>query len=79
MAEILSRVTGRSIEYVEVPLETVRVGSEDLALMFEWFDRVGYSADISTLRREHPDVGWHGFEAWVRAQLSSVIGADTVR
>ena len=57
-------VAGRNIEYVEVPLETVRVGSEDLALMFEWFDRVGYSADISTLRREHPDATLGHLRAW---------------
>ena len=41
---------------------------EDGARMFEWFDRVGYSADIGALRREHPEVGWHTFEAWAREQ-----------
>jgi uncharacterized protein YbjT (DUF2867 family) len=66
MAAILSNVAGRSVEYVEVPLERVRAGSEDLALMFEWFDRVGYSADIAALRREYPEVGWQTFEAWAR-------------
>jgi hypothetical protein len=34
--------------------------------MFEWFDRVGYSADIAALRRDHPEVGWHTFEEWAR-------------
>jgi uncharacterized protein YbjT (DUF2867 family) len=74
MAEILSRVTGRAVEYVEVPVEVVRAQSEDLALMFEWFDRVGYSADISALRREYPDVGWHSFEAWAGTTASQVLG-----
>lgn len=69
MAEILSRVTGRAIEYVEVSVEVVRAQSEDLALMFEWFDRVGYSADIPALRRGYPEVGWHTFEAWTRTTL----------
>ena len=67
MAEALSRATGRDVEYEEVPVQAVRAQSEDLALMFEWFDRVGYSADIPALRREYPEVGWHTFEAWARA------------
>ena len=66
MATLLSDVVGRSVEYVKVPLDRVMAQSEDLGLMFEWFDRVGYSADIATLRREYPEVGWHTFEAWAR-------------
>jgi nucleoside-diphosphate-sugar epimerase len=34
------------------PIEQVRQFSEDTALMLEWFDRVGYSADIAGLERE---------------------------
>ena len=68
VAEILSRVLGRRIEYVELPLEAVRAGSEDQARMFEWLDRVGFSADIAALRRAYPEVGWHSFEEWAKAQ-----------
>jgi uncharacterized protein YbjT (DUF2867 family) len=46
-AQILSKATGRSITFQPVPLEDVRKASEDYALMLEWFDRVGYDADIS--------------------------------
>jgi uncharacterized protein YbjT (DUF2867 family) len=67
MADILSGVTGHTVEYVEVPLESV--GSEDLARMFEWFDRVGYSADIPALRGEYPEVGWQTFEVWARSHV----------
>jgi uncharacterized protein YbjT (DUF2867 family) len=66
MAAILSDVFGHSVEYVEVPLDRVMAQSEDLGLMFEWFDRVGYSADVATLRHEYPEVGWQTFEAWAR-------------
>ena len=66
MAAILAGVVGRSVEYVEVPLDRVMAQSEDLGLMFEWFDRVGYGADIAGLRREYPEVGWQTFEAWAR-------------
>jgi hypothetical protein len=49
---------------------------EDGARMFEWFDRTGYSADTDALRREHPEVGWHTFEDWTRAQNWSALGHD---
>src|SRR3712207_6050139 len=74
VTEILTRVTGREIHYVEVPLAQVRQAmGEDGARMFEWFDQVGYSADIETLRREHPEVGWHTFEWWAKEQDCSVL------
>lgn len=69
VAEILTRVTGHEIDYVELSLEQVRQAmGEDGARMFEWFDQVGYSADIEGLRREHPEVGWHTFEDWAKEQ-----------
>jgi uncharacterized protein YbjT (DUF2867 family) len=69
VAEVLTRVTGREIHYVELPLGQVRQAmGEDGAGMFEWFDQVGYSADIDALRREHPEVGWHTFEEWANEQ-----------
>src|ERR671917_1071272 len=73
VAKILTRVTGHEIEYVELPIEQVReTMGEDGARMLEWFDRVGYSADIEALRREHPEVGWHAFEDWAKEQDWSV-------
>ncbi|MDP9410525.1 MAG: NmrA family NAD(P)-binding protein [Actinomycetota bacterium] len=75
VAGVLSRVTGREIRYVELQLEQVRQAiGEDGALMFEWFDRVGYSADVGSLRREHPEVGWHTFEEWAKQQVWSALG-----
>src|ERR687893_1663845 len=69
VAEVLTRVTGHEIHYVELPLEQVRqTMGEDGARMFEWFDQVGYSADIQALRREHPEVGWHTLEEWAKEQ-----------
>jgi uncharacterized protein YbjT (DUF2867 family) len=68
-AEILTRVTGREIHYVELSLEQVRQAmGEDGARMFEWFDQVGYSADIEALRQENGGIGWHTFENWAKEQ-----------
>jgi len=36
--------------------------------MFDWFNQVGYSADIPALRRDYPEVGWHTLEEWAQAQ-----------
>jgi uncharacterized protein YbjT (DUF2867 family) len=72
-AAILSRVTGREIEYVQVPMAQVHQMSEDFAIMFEWFDAVGYSLDIQGLRRDYPEVGWHRYEDWAREQDWSVL------
>ena len=65
-ARILSQAIGRPIAYQEIPIAAMRQQSEDAALMFEWFDRTGYSADIAALRRNFPEVGWHGFADWAR-------------
>ena len=51
-AAILSEVTGRQINYHQVPIEQVRAFSEDMALMLEWFDEVGYDADIEKNAKE---------------------------
>jgi uncharacterized protein YbjT (DUF2867 family) len=66
-ARILSRAIGRTINYQEIPLAAARQQSEDVAIMFEWFDRVGADADIAALRRDFPEVRWHSFADWARA------------
>ena len=65
----LSRVTGRSFTYFQVPLDVIREGlGEDGAKLSEWMDRVGYAVDLPALRREFPGVAFHDFESWARAQ-----------
>ena len=73
-ARILSEASGRTIEYVQTPLEQVRAMNEDFALNLEWLNRVGYSADIPHLRSEFPEVEWETFEAWARRQDWTALG-----
>ena len=68
-ARIISKAAGKAVEFVPVPIEEVRKASADYALMFEWFDRVGYDADIPGISKESgipptmfPD--WAGRAAW---------------
>ena len=51
-AEILTEALGRPIAFAQTPIEQVRQYSQEMALMLEWFDRVGYSADVAGLERE---------------------------
>jgi len=51
-AEILTEALGRPIAFAQTPIEQVRQYSQDMALMLQWFDRVGFSADIAGLERE---------------------------
>jgi uncharacterized protein YbjT (DUF2867 family) len=52
VAAALSRGLGRNIPFVQIPISEVRKNSEDFATMLEWFERVGYNADIPALERE---------------------------
>ena len=51
-AEILTEALGRPIAFAQTPIEQVRQFSKDVALMLEWFERDGFSADIAGLERE---------------------------
>jgi uncharacterized protein YbjT (DUF2867 family) len=51
-AATLAQALGRPITFVSTPISQVRQYSEDVALMLEWFDSVGYNADIAGLERE---------------------------
>ncbi|MEV0202283.1 NmrA/HSCARG family protein [Nonomuraea sp. NPDC050691] len=68
MAEILASAIGAPITHQEVPLVYVRKRSEDLAAMFAYFTEVGLDVDVAGLRRDYPEVGWHGFADWAAAQ-----------
>ncbi|GGS83744.1 hypothetical protein GCM10010222_26580 [Streptomyces tanashiensis] len=68
MTGILAAAMGRPVSYEEVPLAYVRSRSTDLAAMFSYFTTTGLDVDVAGLRREFPEVGWHGFDDWARSQ-----------
>lgn len=66
---ILSRVTGRSFSYQQIPLEVIRMRmGEDAVKMYKWFNHVGFAVDRAALRRQFPDVAFHDFESWAKTQ-----------
>jgi uncharacterized protein YbjT (DUF2867 family) len=52
MATVISRASGHPVAFAPPPIEAVRQGSADFAMMLEWFDRVGYDADVTATARE---------------------------
>ncbi len=52
-AAVVSEALGRRITYTRCPIEQVRKGYPDMATMFEWFERVGYSVDIAALEADY--------------------------
>ncbi len=52
-AAIIGKAMGKQIIFERPPIEEVRKWSEDFAVMLEWFDRVGYCADIAALEKNY--------------------------
>lgn len=73
-AATLSAALGRTIAFVQIPIEEVRKNSADMALMLEWFDRVGYDADIPALVREF-GIPPTTLAAWAASQGPATIAA----
>jgi uncharacterized protein YbjT (DUF2867 family) len=51
-ARIIGAAAGRKIEFAATPIEEVRKFSESYAMMLEWFDAVGYNANIKKISQE---------------------------
>jgi hypothetical protein len=64
----LTRITGHQITYGALPVSVVRQQSEDMAAMFEWFDRVGYNVNIPELHSIFSDVNWQDYSQWAESQ-----------
>lgn len=65
-AEIIGKAAGRTVKHFQVPIEEVRKSSEDFAIMLEWFDAVGYDADIAGNAKTY-GIRPTAFAEWVRS------------
>lgn len=68
-AKLLSNELGHRIRYVSVPIDRVREGNEDMARMYEWYEKIGTGIDIPSLHQEYPQVNWLTFKDWAKSQL----------
>ena len=67
MARTLGDVVGRDVRYDAAKVADVAHYSTDLAAMFEYFERVGMDVDITRLRADYPEIGWHAFADWANS------------
>jgi uncharacterized protein YbjT (DUF2867 family) len=66
IAETFSRVIGREVRYYQVSWDQFEEQmGEVYAVMYRWFNDVGYEADIDALRREYPELTT--FERYLRS------------
>lgn len=68
-ASIVGAALGKQLTYQQVPIEVVRQNSEDVALMIEWFQSTGYSADIPGLEKKY-GIRPLTLAEWARTQTS---------
>jgi uncharacterized protein YbjT (DUF2867 family) len=66
-AAAVSELVGKTISYQQIPIAAVRSNSEDMALMLEWFDAVGYNADIPALESRW-GIRPMTLKQWIRTQ-----------
>ena len=67
-AAIIGAASGIETTYGSFPAEAMKDQDEDMYLMFDWFNRVGYDVDTDALRREFPEVAWLTLEQWAAKQ-----------
>jgi uncharacterized protein YbjT (DUF2867 family) len=80
MARLLSETSGAKVSYSPVPMEQVRQQSEDMARMYDWFNRTGYSVNIPKLKETYPEVHWKTFQQWAAGQdWSKVLAGSAAR
>lgn len=63
IAAAVSRATGTAVEYVPIPIETLREQNEITARIYEWLNDGGHTVDLPALRELHP--GLTRFDAWL--------------
>ncbi|MEV8588173.1 NmrA/HSCARG family protein [Streptomyces sp. NPDC051180] len=63
MAAAFEAASGVPTRYQQLPIEPLRANREDLANMFDWFERDGYHADLPELRKIRPDLV--SLETWL--------------
>jgi uncharacterized protein YbjT (DUF2867 family) len=66
LAGVFSRVGGREVRYVQTPWDEFESqAGKEMAIMFRWFQDVGYHVDISAVRQEYPKLTT--FDRWLNS------------
>jgi uncharacterized protein YbjT (DUF2867 family) len=68
ITDILSRATGRQVEYQVQPDHELDAMGSDWRRMYEWFNEGGFTTDRKTLTQQFPEFGFLSFEVWASNQ-----------
>ncbi len=74
LAAALARATGRDVRYAAPPLESV--ADTDLRAMYAFLEAGGYQVDVAAVHAAHPEVDWHGVDAWLGRQSWPTLLSD---
>lgn len=66
IARLLTNVLGQPVEYIQLDMNAYeQVAGKEYALMVNWFNKVGYNADIDALKSLY-DIELTSFDDWLR-------------
>ena len=68
IADQLGSKIDRRVEFQIQPLQELKTQFGDMSIMYEWFERGGFSVDIAQLHREFSEVEWTSFDDWAGHQ-----------
>ncbi|MXQ53865.1 NmrA/HSCARG family protein [Shimazuella alba] len=63
IAAAITKISGKTIMYKQIPLEELRRQNEDIAHLYEWINKGGIYVDLSYLRTIHPSL--MTFDKWL--------------
>lgn len=73
IADAFGQQVGLPARFESIPVDELREESEWQATAYDWLNRIGYHADIPTLRSRFPDLldleGWLAKTAWAPSEL----------
>jgi uncharacterized protein YbjT (DUF2867 family) len=78
IAAAISGATGRSLPYVQIPIEAIARIGEEFAYAYTWLNERGYRADVAFTRALHP--GLLDLRTWLQragaAQIAGFLAAQ---
>ncbi|MFG3137280.1 NmrA family NAD(P)-binding protein [Streptomyces sp. NPDC048211] len=69
IAEVFAHAAGLPVRFVPQPIEHIRAHSEEMAAMFDWFNTIGFRADVPALRAARTPLAT--LQDWVGAHWST--------
>jgi len=64
IADIFSKVTGKTVSFEQIEVDDVRAKGADFAMFFDWLNRKGFSVNIPEVKQIYPEIC--SFKTWVK-------------